>query len=126
MVKRYLVSEDKFSGKVVIICKSEEVMVDVYKPTIQDINANMYLYREYPAKYEIKTQYTIEAYFDYKEGIKCKQRFDNLCLGNSYKYRILKFLLQFIQLFRNAVASVIILCKHLLSLSIKPADISFR
>lgn len=67
MTKRYLVDEDKCSGQMVIICKTSEIEVDTYKPTQDQLNAAIYLYRELPKQMEKKTVYTVEGYYKFEE-----------------------------------------------------------
>lgn len=67
MEKKYLVSEDEFSGQVVIICRTYEKEVDVYAPTEQEMLANQYLYREIPTQMENRTFYEVSAYYHYED-----------------------------------------------------------
>lgn len=68
MKKTYLVDEDEFSGKMVIICKTVEVEVDTYEPTKDELNAAIYLYRELPQKIEKRTRYEVSGYFNFQDG----------------------------------------------------------
>lgn len=66
MKKIYLVDEDKFSGKIVVICRTEEVEVDVYQPTQDELLGAMYLYQELPEQIEKKTLYMVEMYYNFR------------------------------------------------------------
>lgn len=68
MKKRYLVSNDEYSGQVVIICETKEVKVDTYKPTQDELSAAIYLYRELPKQMEIKTKYIVKIFYHYELG----------------------------------------------------------
>ena len=68
MKKIYLVSEDEYSGQVVIVCETREVEVDTYIPTPQQLESAIYLYRELPKRMEIKTQYIVKAFYHYELG----------------------------------------------------------
>lgn len=68
MKKRYLVSNDEYSGQVVIICETKEVEVDTYKPTQDELSAAIYLYRELPKQMEIKTKYIVKIFYHYELG----------------------------------------------------------
>lgn len=68
MEKKYLVSEDEFSGQVVIVCKTYEKEVDVHVPTESELLANQYLYREIPKQMEMKTFYQVSAYYHYEDA----------------------------------------------------------
>lgn len=68
MKKRYLVSNDEYSGQVVIICETKEVEVDTYKPTSDELLSAIYLYRELPKQMEIKTKYIIKIFYHYELG----------------------------------------------------------
>ena len=66
--KTFLVSEDEYSGQVVIVCEVEEVEVDTYVPTEADLSAAMYLYREIPKNIEKKIRYTVKVFYHYELG----------------------------------------------------------
>lgn len=68
MKKMYLVDEDEYSGKMVIICRTEEVEVDTYKPTKDQLEAAIYLYRELPKVMEKRTRYEVSGYFNFQDG----------------------------------------------------------
>ena len=68
MKKKYLVSEDEFSGQVVIVCETKEVEVDVYKPSSDEINASIYLYRELPKELVKRTLYSVKVFYHYESG----------------------------------------------------------
>lgn len=68
MTKRYLVDEDQYSGQIVVVCKTQEVEVDTYQPTQDELDAARYLYRELPTHIEKKTQYIVEMYYHYELG----------------------------------------------------------
>lgn len=68
MKKVYLVDEDQYSGKIVVVCKTMEVEVDTYQPTQDELLAAQYLYRELPTQIEKKTQYIVEMYYHYELG----------------------------------------------------------
>ena len=65
MRKRYLVSEDKYSGQVVIICETREIMQE----RLINPEQVMYLYDE-PIYEELgfKTLYTVKAFYHYEQG----------------------------------------------------------
>lgn len=67
MTKRYLVSEDKYSGQVVIECEKVMTEVDTYIPTQDEIEANKYLYRELPKQIEVLPRYHVRAYYHYED-----------------------------------------------------------
>ena len=68
MTKKYLVSEDEYSGQVVIVCETHEVEVDVYVPSEEELLAAKYLYRELPKQMEMHTRYTVKAFYHYELG----------------------------------------------------------
>lgn len=68
MTKKYLVSDDKYSGKVVIVCSTDEINVDTYRPTEDELLSAMYLYRELPKQIEKKTRYTVKIFYHYELG----------------------------------------------------------
>ncbi len=68
MKKIYLISEDEFSGKVVITCETKKQMIDTYVPTRQEIDAAMYLYREIPKQMQEKTLYIVKVFYHYELG----------------------------------------------------------
>lgn len=79
-MKKYLVSEDEFSGQVVIECEEIEVEVNVYQPTSEEMLSAIYLYRELPEEIEIQKRYRVRAYFHYEDKA---HRYSN-CLFNEW------------------------------------------
>ena len=67
MTKRYLVSEDEYSGQVVIECKVVMTEVDTYIPTQDELEANKYLYREIPERIELQPRYHVSLYYHYED-----------------------------------------------------------
>ena len=67
MTKKYLVDEDQYSGQMVIICNTEEIEVDTYQPTQDQLDAAIYLYRELPKVMERKTRYEVSGYYHFEE-----------------------------------------------------------
>lgn len=68
MKKVYLVSDDEYSGKVVIVCRTAEVEVNIAKYETQELEAAQYLYRELPEILEKRTKYIIEVFYHYELG----------------------------------------------------------
>lgn len=67
MKKTYLVSEDQYSGQVVIECEVVMTKVNVYQPTADELEANKYLYRELPKQIEVQPRYHVSAYYHYED-----------------------------------------------------------
>ena len=68
MKKIYLISDDEFSGKVVITCETKKELIDTHIPTRQEVNASMYLNRDIPKQMQEKTVYIIKAFYHYELG----------------------------------------------------------
>ena len=68
MKKLYLISDDEFSGKVVITCETKKEIIDTYIPTRQEINSAMYLGREIPKQMQEKTLYIVKVFYHYELG----------------------------------------------------------
>lgn len=66
--KKYLVSEDQYSGQVVIVCRVEEWEVDTYEPTQDELDAEKYLGRKIPENIETKEMYSVKTFFHYEQG----------------------------------------------------------
>ena len=68
MTKKYLVSEDQYSGQVVIICETCEVEVKVDTRSPEQAYADMVMGRDhsYAMKSEMRTAYKVKAIYHYE------------------------------------------------------------
>ncbi len=72
-IKRYLLSEDEYSGQVVIECKVVMTEVDTHIATEDELSAAQYLYREIPQELEIQPRYHVSAYYHYEDAFNRSQ-----------------------------------------------------
>ena len=69
MKKKYLVSEDQYSGQVVIVCETKHYMLDAYEPTQEEILTAMQLYRDIPVRdLQMLPVYTVKIFYHYELG----------------------------------------------------------